>query len=52
MRSGIWRKKKVRRSTDVCTVYVGIGHDDDFMVAELIRIEFVFSESCAEGGDE
>ena len=29
-------------------VYVGVGHDDDFAVAELGKVE-VFANACAQG---
>jgi hypothetical protein len=36
----------------VRTVDVGVGHDDDAVVAQLVRIEFVLADAAAERRDQ
>ena len=40
-----------QQGDDVLAVHVGIGHEDDLVVAELIDIEF-FTKTGAQGADK
>ena len=41
-----------QQGADVCAINVGIGHDDDAVVAQFFRVEVVFADAGAECGDE
>ena len=40
-----------QKRSDVGAVDVGIGHDDDFVIAELFEVEIVRADPAAKGGD-
>ena len=40
-----------KKRADVGAVDVGIGHDDDFMIAEFFKIEIVAANPAAKSGD-
>ena len=39
-----------QQGSDVGAVHVGIGHDDDFMIAQLVRVKLL-PDACPQGGD-
>ena len=45
-------EKRQQQRADVRAVHVRVGHDDDLVVAQLVRIEFVASDSGAERRDQ
>src|SRR5690625_389838 len=45
-------KEGQQQGADVRTVHVGVGHDDDSVVTQLVRIELVLSYATAQGGDQ
>ena len=40
------------QGADVRAVHVGIGHDDDAVVAQFFGIEFFFADACAQSGNQ
>ncbi len=51
--SRICRKKKVSSSVRICEPStIGVGHDDDLVVAQLVRIELVRADPGAKRGDQ
>ena len=45
-------KERQQQCTDVRTINIGIRHDDDFMVAGLFDVEFVFANTRAQSGNQ
>jgi len=45
-------EKREQQGADVRAVYVGVGHQNDFAVADFGRIEVFFRDASAEGGDQ
>ncbi len=45
-------KERQQQRADVRTIDVCVSHDDDAVVAQLIRIKFVLADAAAQGGDQ
>ena len=45
-------EKRQQQCADVAAVHVGVGHDDDLVVAQLFGIELIASDAGAERGDQ
>ena len=45
-------EEREQKRADVCTVDVGIGHDDDAVVAQLLDVVIVLAKACAHRRDE
>ena len=45
-------EKREQQRADVAAVDVGVGHENDFVVAELAGVEIVFADAGAERGDD
>ena len=41
-----------QQSPDVTAVHVGVSHDDDLVIAQLVGVEFLRADAGAEGGDD
>src|SRR3990167_8488819 len=41
-----------QQGTDVRTVDVGVGHDDDVVVAQLVDVVLIAADTTAQGGDQ
>ena len=41
-----------QQSTDVRTVHIGIGHDDDGVITEFVRVEFFPADATTQRGDQ
>src|SRR5579862_4764947 len=44
-------EKSEQKSADVATVYIRIGHQNDFVVAEFRSVKIVLADASAESGD-
>jgi hypothetical protein len=45
-------EERQQQRADVRTVHVGVGHDDDFVVARLVDVELIAADAGADRGDE
>jgi len=45
-------EEREKQRADVAAVDVGIGHQNDFVIAELAGVEIVFTDAGAERGDD
>ena len=45
-------EKREQQRADVAAVHVGVGHQDDFVIAQLAGVEIVFADAGAERGDD
>ena len=45
-------EKGQQQGADVRSVHVGVCHDDDFMVAQLVEVGVFLADTSAHGGDE
>src|SRR3546814_4451081 len=41
-----------QQGADVAAVHIGVGHDDDLVVAQLVDVELVAADAGAERGDQ
>jgi len=49
----MWRKEKSEQQrADVAAVDVGVGHQNNLVIAELAGVEIVFADAGAERGDD
>ena len=45
-------EKGEQQGADMGAVHVGIGHDDDLVIAQFFQIKFLPADTCAQRGDE
>ena len=45
-------EERQQQRTDVRAVHVGVGHQDDAVVAQLVRVVFVLADAAAQRGDQ
>ena len=45
-------KESQKQSANMATIHIRIGHDDNFMVANFVRIVFVRSNACTQSGNQ
>ena len=45
-------EERQQQRTDMRAIDVGVGHDDDLVVAQLFDVEFVAADAGAKRGDQ
>ena len=45
-------EKRQKQGPDVASVDIGVGHDDDLVVARLVDLHFVIADPATDGGDQ
>ena len=51
-RPHVTEEKGQEQGADMRSVYIGISHDDDAMIADLLNIKIVAANTSPEGRDE